>query len=250
MPIRPTIADAEHEVGGEHVRVAVTMRRLQPAHADHQRVVVGYRAPAHQRRDHRDAGQFGEFDEQIRRIGIDDAAAGDDQRPLGVVQHRERFFDLLARGLRLVDGQRLVGVGIELDLGHLHVERQVDQHRARPAGAHHVERLLEHARHQRGLAHDDRPLGNRFRDRFDVDCLEIFLVEPRAWRLPGDAQDRDRIRLRGIEPRDHVGAGGTRSPDANTNVTGGRAGVALRHMRRAFDMAREDMRDAAARLQR
>ena len=54
-----------------------------------------------------------------------------------------------ARGGRLVDRQRLVGFVVELDLGHLHVDRQIDQHRAGPARAHDVERLLEHPRHQR-----------------------------------------------------------------------------------------------------
>ena len=59
---------------------------------------------------------------------------------------------------------------------HLHVERQVDQHRARPARAHQVEGLLEHARHLRRLAHGDGPLGDRLGDRLDVDGLEVFLV--------------------------------------------------------------------------
>jgi hypothetical protein len=38
-----------------------------------------------------------------------------------------------------------------------------------------VERLLEDARHQPGLAHRDRPLGDRLGDRLDVDRLEVSL---------------------------------------------------------------------------
>ena len=159
-------------------------------------MVVGDRAPAHQRRDDRHAGQLGEFDQQVGRVGVDDAAAGDDQRPLRLVQHRQRLLDLRARRRRLVDRQRLVGVDVEFDLRHLHVERQVDQHRARPARAHQVEGLLEDARHQRRLAHRHRPFGDRLGDSIDVDRLEVFLVEPRARRLAGDAEDRDRIRRR------------------------------------------------------
>ena len=226
------------------------MRGLQPAHAGHQRVVVGNRAPGHQGGDHRDAGEFGELDEQIRCVRIDDAAAGDDQRALGLVEHRQRLLDLLARGRRLVDGQRLVGVDVELDLGHLHVERQIDQYRARPTRAHQMERLREHAGHLGGLEHRGRHLRHRRGDGRDVHRLEVLLVQPGHRGLPGDAQDRDRIRLRGIKSGDHVGARGSRCPDANTNVAGGRARVALRHVRRAFDMTGEDMRDAAARLQR
>ena len=43
-------------------------------------VVVGDRAPAHQRRNDRDAGHFGKRHQQLGGVGIDDAAAGHDQR--------------------------------------------------------------------------------------------------------------------------------------------------------------------------
>jgi hypothetical protein len=112
---------------------------------------------------------------------------------LGRGQHVQRLLDLLARGGGLVDGQRLVGVDVELDLGHLHVERQVDQHRARAARAHQVEGLLEGARHLRRLAHRHAPLGDGLADRLDVDRLEVLLVQPGARRLAGDAQDGDAV---------------------------------------------------------
>ena len=131
VAVGPAVADAEHEVAGQHVGVAVAVAGLQAAHAGHQRMVVGNRAPAHQRGDHRHAGQLGKLHQQIGGVGIDDAAAGHDQRLVGRQQHRQRLLDLLAAGRRLVDRQRLVGVDVELDLGHHHVERQVDQHRAR-----------------------------------------------------------------------------------------------------------------------
>ena len=57
VAVGPAIADAEREVGREHRRVAVAMAGLQADHAGHQRMVVGNRAPAHQRRDHRHAGE-------------------------------------------------------------------------------------------------------------------------------------------------------------------------------------------------
>jgi hypothetical protein len=110
------------------------------------------------------------------------------------------FSICLRRGRGLVDGQRLVGVDVELDLGHLHVERQVDQHRARAARAHQVKGLLEGARHLRRLAHGDAPLGDRLGDGFDVHGLEVFLVQPRARRLAGDAQDGDAVGLAEYRP--------------------------------------------------
>jgi hypothetical protein len=153
------------------------------------------------------------------RVGVDHAAAADDQRTLGLVQHRDGLLDLGARGGRLVR-RRLVGVDVEFDLGHLHVERQVDQHRTRAARAHQVERLLEHARHQRRLAHGHGPLGHRLGDRFDVDGLEVFLVQTGARRLAGDAEDGDRIGPGRVQARDHVGAGGARGADAHADVAG------------------------------
>ena len=112
-------------------------------------------------------------------VGVDDAAAGDDQRPLGRGQHVERLLDLRPGGRRLVDRQRLVGVEVELDLGHLHVDRQVDQHRAR-AGP---ERIRWNAcwkapGHLRRLQHGHRHLGHRLGDGRDVDGLEVLLVQP------------------------------------------------------------------------
>ena len=178
----------------QHRRIAVAMAGLQPDHAGHQRVIVRDGAPAHQRRHDRHVDGLGELHQQIRRVGIDDAAARDDQRALRGVEHRERLFDLLARGGGLVDRQRLIGVVVELDFGELHVERQVDQHRTGTPRAHDVKRLLKTTRHQRRLHDGDRPFGHGLGDRIDIDGLKVFLVEPRARRLSGDAQDRDRIR--------------------------------------------------------
>ena len=62
-----------------------------------------------------------------------------------------------------------------------------------PARAHQVEGLLERARHLRRLEHGGRPLGHRLGDAGDVDGLEVLLVQARARRLAGDAQDRDAV---------------------------------------------------------
>ena len=83
MAVGPAVADAEDEVGLQEGRVAVAVRGLQADHAGVQLVVVGDGAPAHQGGDDRDAGQLGELDQQVGGVGVDDAAAGDDQRPLG-----------------------------------------------------------------------------------------------------------------------------------------------------------------------
>ncbi len=113
-----------------------------------------------------------------------------------------------------------------------------------------MERLLERARHLRGLEHRGRPLGDGLDDRRDVHCLEVFLVQPRTRRLAGDAQDRDRIGLRRVQARHHVGAGRPRGADAHADVAGFGARIALGHVRRAFDMARQHMGNRLALAQR
>ena len=249
VPVGPAVADAEHEVGFQHGRIAVAMAGLQSDHSRHQHVVVRNGAPAHQRRHHRNIDDLGERHQQVGCIGIDDAAARHDQRTLRGIEHIERLLDLLARGGRLVDRQRLVGFVVEFDFRQLHVERQIDQHRTGTSRTHDVERLAEDARHQRRFAHGHRPFRHRLGDRLDIDGLKVFLVEARARRLPGDAKDRDRIRDRRIKTGDHVGAGRARCADADADIAGLGAGVALRHVRGALDVARQNVVDRAALLQ-
>ncbi len=185
-----------------------------------------------------------------RRVGVDDTAARDDQRLACSVQHRQRLLGLAARHFRLERRERLIGVDVELDLGKLHVDRKIDQHRPRPRRAHQMERLLQRHRHQIGLHDGDGPFGDRCCDRRDVDGLEILLVEPGTRRLSGDAEDRDRIRRRRIEPGDHVCAGRTRRADAEPDIARRRACKTLRHMRGSLDMPRQYVADRAPRLQR
>jgi hypothetical protein len=153
------------------------------------------------------------------------------------------FLDLPAGGSGLVDRQRLVGVDVELDFGHLHVERQVQQHRARPAGAHQVEGLLEGTRHLGRLAHRDRPLGHRLGDALDVHRLEVFLVQARTRRLAGDAQDGDAVGAGRVQAGDHVGARRAAGADAHADVAGPSACEAFGHVAGGFDVARQDVGD-------
>ncbi|MNO49426.1 hypothetical protein D3C76_397780 [compost metagenome] len=207
VAVGPTVTDTQNHVGFEHRRVAVAVRGLQANHADHQRVVVRDGTPAHQGRDDRDAGQFGELHQLVAGIGVDDAATGDQQWAFGGVEQGQGFLDLDAAGRRLLHGQRFVGFDVEFDFSHLHVERQVDQHRARAAGAHFIKGFLEGIWHLARLQHGGCPLGHRLDDAGDVDGLEVFLVHTGARRLAGDAQDRDGVGRGTVQAGDHVGAG-------------------------------------------
>lgn len=246
VTVGPAVADAEDEVRLQERGVAVTRTGLLTDHAGVQLVVVRDRTPAHEGGNDRSVGQLGELDQQVRCVGVEDAATGDDQRALGLQQEPDRLLGLGAGRGRLVDRQRLVRLGVELDLRLLDVDRQVDEDGAGPTGAHQVERLLEDAGDLRGLQDGGRRLGDRLGDRGDVDGLEVLLVEVGDRRLARDAEDRDRVGDRRVETGDHVGAGGARRTDADTDVAGVGAGVSLSHVRGALDVAGERVPHAAA----
>lgn len=170
---------------------------------------------------------------------------GDDQRALGLEEEGDRLLDLGAGRGRLVDGQRLVRLRVEVDLGLLDVDRQVDEDRAGAAGAHQVERLLEDAGDLGRFEDRDGHLGDGLGDRGDVDGLEVLLVQEAAGRLARDAQDRDGVTGGRVETGDHVGAGRAGRTDADPDVARVRTGVALGHVRGALDVAGQRVADAA-----
>ena len=230
VAVRPAVADAQYKVAGQHGCVAIPVAGLQAHHARHQRMVVGDRAPAHQGGNDRHARQLGKFHQQAGCVCIDDAATCHDERLLGCHQHVQCTFNLFAGRRRLVDGQRFVGVDVEFNFAHLHVERQINQHGPWTAAAHQVKRLLERAGHQRRLAHGDAPLGDRLADGLDVHRLKVFLVQPCPWRLARDTQNRDAVGNGRIQPGNHIGAGRATGADAHTDVARLGAGVALGHV--------------------
>ena len=76
-------------------------------HAEAQRVVVGEGAPGHQRGDDVDVAQLGQLAQRLGRPGLEDAAAGVDDRALGAQDQLGRLADLagVALGGGLVAGQ-------------------------------------------------------------------------------------------------------------------------------------------------
>ena len=58
------------------------------------------------------------------------------------------------------------------------------------------------------------------------------------------------VRRGGVEPGDHVGAGRAGGADADADIAGLGARIAVGHVRSALDMARQDMADRASLAQR
>ena len=143
------------------------------------------------------AGQPHQLAQQLagRRAGIDDAAAGVEQRPLGLRHQLDRLLDLVRVALEL----GLVAVVLEIlrpgidALGELDVLRDVDDHRPRPAARRDVERLVQHARQVLDALDQVVVLGARPGDADGVALLERVVADQVRRHLAGDADDRDRI---------------------------------------------------------
>ena len=129
-------ADADHHVAIVHRHVGF-QRAVHAEHAHPLRVGGGISAEPHQRRGDRIAGELDQFAQQVARrlAGIDHAAAGVEQRPLGVRHQFDRLLDLIhvALELGLVAGVcEILRLGIDA-LGELDVLRDIDHDRPRPS---------------------------------------------------------------------------------------------------------------------
>ena len=237
--------DADHHVAIVHGVV----RLVGPVHAEHAEPLrVGRRigAEAHQRRRDRIAGHAHELAQQLGRSPprIDHAAAGVEDRPLGLGDQIDRGAD----GRRVALGARTVAYALDLlraDIGagrELHVLGNVDEHRAGPAVRGDVERLVQDAGEIVDVLDQPVVLGRRPRDADGVAFLEGVVADEMGRHLPGEADDRDRVHQRVGQRRHHVG-GARAGGDQRDADAAGRAGIAFGRMAGALLVTDEDMLD-------
>ena len=141
------VVEARAEVDEQVALVHGVVGRDRAVHAEHahgELVGLGERAERHERRGHRQPAQLRELEDLGGGVGGDGAPAQVEHGPLRLVDGLGRGADLLDVPLerRLVAGQvDRVGVVVgELAVGD--VDRDVDDHRAGPAGGGDVERLV------------------------------------------------------------------------------------------------------------
>ena len=108
-----------------------------------------------------------------------------------------------------------------------------------------MESLLQHARYQRRFAHGNRHLGHGLSNGFNIDRLEIFFMQTRARRLASDAQNRNGVGGGGVQRGDHIRSRRARCSQAYADIACRGAGIAFRHMRRAFHVSGQNMTDPA-----
>jgi hypothetical protein len=223
---------------------------VRAVHAQHAEPVLAagrIGTEPHQRRGDRETGQFDQLAQQLARLraGIDDAAAGIDDRPLGRAQQFHRLLDqiLVARQTRLV-AQRICAHVRPLigAVGELHVLRDVDHDRAGTARRRDAERLVQDARQVVDVLDQPVVLGAGPRDADCIAFLEGVRADQRGRHLAGDADQRDRIHQRVLQRRDRIGRAGTGGHQHDARLAGG-AGIALRRMAGALFVAHQDVLD-------
>ena len=184
-------ADADHHVAVVHRPVRLP-GAVHAEHAEPLRIGGRIGAEPHQRRGDRKAGELDQLAQEVARLraGIDDAAAGVEQRPLGVRHQLDRGLDAVEVALDLRPVALVLEFGrLGIDArGELHVLRDVDHHRARPAARGDVERLVQHARQVGDALHQIVVLGAGPRDADGVAFLEGVVADQVGRHLPGDAR--------------------------------------------------------------
>ena len=134
----------------------------------------------------------------------------------------------MALGARLVsDDIRLFRIGKLLNGSKLDVDRDIDEHRTRPAGGGDVEGLLEDAGEVARILDQIAAFCEGLARAGDVRLLEDVAPQQVASHLAGDGHQRNGIHIGGGESRDEVGRPGTRSGHADAHPAGS-AGVAAR----------------------
>ena len=236
-------ADADHQIAIMH-RVVGLERAVHAEHAQPLLVGRGIGAQAHQRRGDGKSGQAHQFAQQRRsvRAGIDDAAAGVEDRLLRLAHHVDRApdavdvaLDLRLIGLVLDLARERIGAGSEL-----HVLGDVDDDGAGPAVRSDVEGLMQNARQILDAAHEVIVLGAIAGDAGRVAFLERVRADQMRRHLPGDADERDRVHERVGEASDRIGRARPGGDEQHADPAG-RAGVAFGRVRGALFMAHENM---------
>ena len=189
-------ADADHQIAIVHRPVRLP-GAVHAEHAEPLRIGGLVGAEPHQGRGDRKAGELDEFAQQRAgaRAGVDDAAAGVEQRALGARHQLDGVLDPVGIALQLglvalVLECRRLGIGA---LGELDVLRDVDDDRPRPAARGDVERLVQHARQVLDALHQIIVLGAGPGDADRVALLEGVVADQMGRHLPGDDDDRDRV---------------------------------------------------------
>ena len=216
-----TRADHDDHVGVVHGPVSVSLT-VVAHHSVEEEMVSGKNAESHHSAHHgnililhKSAHFFPGAAAQVH------AAADADNRPFGLLEFFDHFFDLDRVtghcGLVGPDADAL-GVREFADLRLLHVDRDIDEDRSLSAGAGNVEGLLHDPGNIRCLAHYIAEFDERLAGAGHIDLLEDVAAHKAAVHLAGDADQRDTVRESRGNTRDQVGRAGTARDNGDADL--------------------------------
>ena len=202
------------------------------------------------RQRHRNARPLGKVAHLVHRSGNDDAVAGENHRPLGVVNQAPapvRIPSGRAKGRDDIRGSW--GLAASQSKSHVVCCASFVMSTSTGPGrpdSRHIKGFADRAcATSLGVGHQIVVLGDGQRDPGDVGFLKGVGADQLAAHLSGDADDRRRIEHGCGNSRDHVGRAGSRSRDGDAHLPAG-ARVTVGHVRRSLLVAHQDVMDVAA----
>ncbi len=115
------------------------------------------------------------------------------------------------------------------NLCDLHIDGQVDEHRAGPSGPGDIKGLAERLRQFGGVFENHIVLGDRAGDTGHVGFLESIIADQLGPHLSGDGDQGHRIHHGIGDAGDEVGGAGAGGGDDDTHFAGG-AGIGIGHV--------------------
>ena len=248
--VREARAHGDEQVALHNGHVCV----LRAVHANRSQVVLvraGHGTLAHERGHHGDVHGLGELDQLLAGVAGHNAAAGVNERALGLHDELRGLLDLprvaAVGGLVAGDANGVRVVEDHLRAGE--VAGDVDEDGARAAGGGDVERLAEGACEVVGGLQQERVLHDGHGDAHDVRLLERVGANDAARDLAGDDHQGHGVHVGGHDARHGVGGAGARGDENNAHLARG-AGIAVGHVGCALLVPGQHVVDALGVIER
>ncbi len=179
---------------------------------------------------------------------VDDAAAAVKHRALGFFDEADDFVEdeVIGAFVGIVAGEIDRGGPLGMGLGLLQIFREIDHHRAGPAGAGDVNGLFHDARDFVDVGDQITMFDNRQGHAEEVGFLEAALADHGLRDLAGDGDQGDGIHIGVGDGGDEIGGAGAAGGHADAGLASG-ARVTLRGEGAALLVARENGADGGTR---
>ena len=247
-PVREAAADGNQQIAAVYSAVGC----LGSVHANHscrQRIRTVHGTSAHQGDGNRRIHLAGKFPEFFVGPASGYAAAANQHRFLGFLNHVYQDIDILLIRLRSQQtagagtanqfaqstgsGMSLLGNRLIIHLCCSNVLRNIDEHRSRSAASGNAESLSHRIRQFVHIPYEVVGLGNRHGNTGDVHLLESILAQHFLSYVTADKNNRRRVHIRSGDSGGEVGCSRSGSGQTYPHLSGG-SGIAVRRMRRSL----------------